>query len=467
MVNRTIQLKTIAAPKKHEEVAPTVLLDTTMAERKEKVVNRMKEAGYDALVIYADKEHGGNFEYLTGFIPRFEEGLLILESSGQATLILGNENLKMAKVSRIPAALKHSPLFSLPNQPMDNEQPLETLFEEIGLSDKKQIGLVGWKMFTPKHTNPKAYFDIPYFIVEAIKGSIDSAAVLENAAHLFIGENGARTTNNANEIAHYEYGANLSSNCILAAMDAVEPGIKEVELGNLLTAEGQYNTVVTIAATGQRFEHAVIYPTYKQVKKGDPLSLTTAFKGGLSSRTGFVISDENELPADQSDYLDRVAKPYFSAVATWLETVKVGSKGREIYQAIESAFPKERYHWHLNPGHLVADDEWMSSPIYGDSNEVLKSGMILQIDIIPSVAGYTGVSAEECVALADYTLQQKIQELYPELWQRIITRRKYIKEVLNIPLSEEILPLSNAVAYLRPFYLAKDQALCCSNVGEL
>ncbi|MHC5218200.1 M24 family metallopeptidase [Enterococcus sp. LJL128] len=462
MVNKTVKLKEITAPKKHEGVAPTILSNTTMAERKEKVISRMNEEGYDTLVIYADKEHGGNFEYLTGFIPRFEEGLLVLENTGNATVILGNENLKMAKFSRIPVTLKHSPFFSLPNQPMDNEQPLETLFDELGFNNMKKIGLIGWKMFTPKNTNPAVYFDIPYFIVAAIKESIDSTAVLENAAHLLIGgENGTRTTNNANEIAHYEYGANLASNCILTAMDAVEPGIKEAELGNLLAAEGQYNTVVTIAATGQRFESGVIYPTYKQVKKGDPLSLTTAFKGGLSSRTGFVISSESELPVEQSDYLERVAKPYFNAVATWLETVKSGIKGKQIYQAIEDVFPKEMYHWHLNPGHLVADEEWMSSPIYSESNELLKSGMILQIDIIPSITGYTGVSAEECVALADDKLQQEIQEQYPELWQRIFTRRKYIKEVLNIQLSEEILPLSNTVAYLRPFYLAKDQAFYC------
>lgn len=46
--------------------------------------------------MYADKEHGGNFEYLTGFIPRFEEALLVLHREGEAVLVLGNENLKLA-----------------------------------------------------------------------------------------------------------------------------------------------------------------------------------------------------------------------------------------------------------------------------------------------------------------------------------------------------------------------------------
>ncbi|WP_271492410.1 M24 family metallopeptidase [Enterococcus sp. 5H] len=462
MNNVNVQLAKIEKPMIFNDVAATYLTDETMNERKQKVLENMASEGFDALVIYADKEHGGNFEYLTGFIPRFEEALLVLYSHGACTLILGNENLKMAKVSRIENQLVHSPLFSLPNQPMDNEARLETIFESIGLAEKNKIGVVGWKMFTTNESDNSEYFDLPYFIIQALLTSKNPQAVLENAAHLFIrGDKGARTVNNANEIAHYEYGANLSSNCILKAMDAVGLEVTEAMLGNILTADGQTNTVVTIAATGQRFEYANVYPTHKTVKLGDPLSLTTAFKGGLSSRTGFVIENESQLPENQKDYLDRVAKPYYKAVATWLETIKIGMAGDELYQTIELVFPKTNYHWHLNPGHLVSDEEWMSSPIYAGSNEKLKSGMILQIDIIPSIAGYTGVSAEECVALADEKLQNQLQTEYPELWKRIAARKAYIKEVLNIELSEDIIPLSNTVGYLRPFYLAKDHAFHC------
>jgi Xaa-Pro aminopeptidase len=459
MYSKTIQLQVTESPKKFIDVAPVMLSDATMQKRKNKILTRMQDEGFDALIIYADKEHGGNFEYLTGFIPRFEEGLLVVKQTGEATLILGNENLKMANYSRIPATLKHCPHFSLPNQPMDHERPLEEIFTETGLNTISKIGLVGWKMFTSATANNKHLFDIPWFIVDAVKNCIASNTVLENAAHLFIrGDRGARITNNENEIAHYEYGANLASNCILDAMNAVEPGLRETELGALLAAEGQYQTVVTIAATGQRFEKANFYPSYKTLERGQPLSMTTGFKGGLSSRTGFVIADESELPDNQKDYLERVAKPYFAAVATWLENIKIGMRGGEMYDLIDNVLSKEKYGWHLNPGHLSADEEWMSSPIYKNSAETLKSGMIMQIDIIPSVPGYAGVSAEESIALADEALMQKIQEFYPELWTRITARREYIRTVLNIQLADDVIPLSNTVAYLRPFLLAKNRS---------
>lgn len=460
MVSTTIKLGPTVTPVKFTQVEPVLLTDDTILARKEKVLNGMKNEGFDTLVIYADKEHGANFAYLTGFIPRFEEGLLILENSGKCTLVLGNENLKLARFSRVPVTLAHSPYFSLPNQPMDNEAPLESLFTAAGLNEKNKVGLVGWKMFTPAAGNGKTFFDLPYFIVEGIKRTLKASAELENAAHLLIsGKSGARATCNANEIAHYEYGANLASNCILDAMNAIDVGVREVDLGALLAAEGQDNTVVSIAATGSRFDKANIYPSYKKLQKGDPLSLTTGFKGGLSSRTGFVIADESELPAVQKEWLQRMAKPYFAAVVAWLENIHCGMTGGELYQLVERVLPKERYGWHLNPGHLVADEEWMSSPVYQGSDEPLKSGMIMQIDIIPSVAGYTGVSAEECVVLANAALQAEIGKHYPALWDRIETRRRYLREEIGINLSEEILPLSNTVAYLRPFYLAKNKSL--------
>lgn len=457
-----VQLQVTTAPQTFPDVAPVPLTDATLQARKEKVLTRMAADGFDALIIYADKEHGSNFEYLTGFIPRFEEGLLILKKSGDATAILGNENLKMAAHSRIPVTLKHSPYFSLPNQPMDNEKPLEALFSEVGLFAMSRIGLVGWKMFTSARADNKQLFDIPCFIVDAIRNCITDGATLENAAHLFIGgDNGARITNNANEIAHYEYGASLASNCMLNAMNAVVPGIREVDLGSHLTAEGQYNTVVTIAAAGQRFEKANLYPRHTPVQRGQPLSMTTGFKGGLSSRTGFVIADESELPETQKDYLERVAKPYFAAVVTWLEHIRIGMPGGELYNLIESVLPKAKYGWHLNPGHLSADEEWMSSPIFEQSSQTLKSGMILQIDIIPSVKGYTGSSAEESIALADSALQAEIAYAFPELWTRIETRKRYLVDVLNINLSDDVIPLSSTVAYLRPFFLAKEKAFTC------
>lgn len=451
-------LKQVSAPQKDCAGTPVGLSAETIAERKQKVLAAMKARGLDQLIVYGDVEHGGNFEYLVGYFTRFEEALLVLNANGKATLVLGNENLNKAAKARIEAAAVHVSLFSLPNQPHRHDKPLKTLLQEAGIAEGQRTGLVGWKLFTSPLEDNRQSYDIPSYVVEAVKAIVGEAQ-LSNETGLFIGENGVRTTNNANEIAHYEYAAALASDGVLDAMDKLELGVSELELGDALVRKGQHTSIVTIASSGPRFIKANMFPTANTVKLGDPISLTVGYRGGSSSRAGIAVHNADELPEAQRDYLERVAGPYFSAYAAWLETIHIGQTGGDLFNTVETVLPRAQYGWSLCPGHLSAEEEWMASPVYEGSTEILKSGMLFQIDIIPSVSGYPGTSAESTVVLADAELQRQIQQEYPQMWQRMQARRTYLKETLNIQLSEDVLPMCSTVAYLRPFLLNKDSAL--------
>lgn len=453
-----IKLKEIEAPKPEEGLIPVMLSDEIMQNRKARLLENMQKDGFDAVVVYADLEHGSNFEYLCGFLPRFEEALLILHANGKAFMVLGNENLNKAGKARIEAVPVHMPHFSLPNQPMQTEKSVAQILASCELEDAEKIGLIGWKNFTSHVEDNHLLFDLPYFLVEALK-TVCGKAQFANAAYLLIGENGVRTTNNANEFAHYEYGAALAGNCILKTMDRLKVGKTEMEMAETLAADGQRHSVVTIMATGARFEKANLYPGNKQIQCGDKISITTGFKGGLQSRAGYAVECAEQLPEKEQDYLKAVAIPYFQAVKTWLETIKIGINGNDLYEAVEAVLPKEDYGWTLNPGHLCADEEWMSSPIYPQSEETLQSGMLFQIDIIPSVNGYGGVSCESGILLADEQLRKAIAKEYPAVWERIVKRRAYMQEVLGIRIQEDVLPTSMATAYLRPYLLKKEMAL--------
>ena len=350
------------------------------------------------------------------------------------------------------------PHFSLPNQPMQTEKSVAQILASCELEDAGKIGLIGWKNFTSHVEDNHLLFDLPYFLVEALK-TVCGKAQFANAAYLLIGENSVRTTNNANEFAHYEDGAALAGNCILKTMDRLKVGKTEMEMAETLAADGQRHSVVTIMATGARFEKANLYPGNKQIQCGDKISITTGFKGGLQSRAGYAVECAEQLPEKEQDYLKAVAIPYFQAVKTWLETIKIGINGNDLYEAVEAVLPKEDYGWTLNPGHLCADEEWMSSPIYPQSEETLQSGMLFQIDIIPSVNGYGGVSCESGILLADEQLRKAIAKEYPAVWERIVKRRAYMQEVLGIRIQEDVLPTSMATAYLRPYLLKKEMAL--------
>ena len=449
---RNFSLDNIMKPQKRGVRIPVALTERTMQERLHNVILRMKEEQLDVLIIYGDLEHGSNFEYLTGFLPRFEEGILVLHQDGKARLLLGNENTKMVKHSRIPAGLIHVPFFSLPNQPMEEDKPVDQYFRAAGIARGQNIGVAGWKMFTSQVEDNSCLLDIPAYMDRAVR-KIAGDNCIKNSSHLFIGDGGVRTTNNANEIAHYEFGAALAGDCISDALEYIRPGITEMELGEWLNRAGQRNSVVTIASTGERFENANLYPGAKTVNTGDRISLTAGYKGGLSSRAGYAVETEEQLPEPSKDYVEKLAGPYFAAVIQWLETIHIGMAGGELYEQIQEVLPREEYGWQLNPGHLTADEEWMSSPVYKDSKEVLRSGMILQIDIIPQRDGYGGAGCESGIALADKTLRKQIEREYPELYQVFLERRRYITDVLHINISEEVLPMSDIVAYYRPYFL--------------
>lgn len=459
-MEKRVVLKKIPAPARDHAV-PVLLSDETMLERREKVLSRMRAAGLDQLIVYNDVEHCGNFMYLTGFFTRFEEGLLVLNADGSAVLMLGNENLNKCEKSRLKAEKVHVSLFSLPNQPHRADRSLKQLLEDAGVKTGARVGLAGWKLFTSPAEDNTAAFDVPAYIVDALRSIIGDSGNLVSAADVFVGPEGARRTNNANEIAHYEYGAALASDCMMDAMDLLKEGVSELELGSALVKEGQHTSVVTIAAAGPRFVKANMFPTANRVKPGDPISLTVGYAGGLSSRTGYAVEHAGQLPEGARDYLNALAIPYFRAYASWLENIRIGMRGGDLYRLVDDVLPRSEYHWGLCPGHLVAEEEWLCSPLYAGSQEPLESGMILQIDIIPSVPGYAGVGAESTVVLADGELRAAIAKDYPEMYARMRSRAEYIRKTLGVDLPDEVLPMCASVGYMRPFLLDHASALCC------
>lgn len=450
---RPIALREVPEPPRDCPPAPLPLSDETMAARLRAVLDRMSSRGLDALVVYADLEHGGNFEYLVGFLPRFEEALLVLHADGSAHLVLGNENLNKAGKARLRATAVHAPHFSLPNQPMVPDLPLADVLGQTGIAGCR-VGVVGWKLFTSRAEDVSDAFDVPAYVHRALAGLCGEGALV-NATDLFIGPHGARRTCSAEELAHYEFGAALAGDCMLDALDALAPGVTEMEVADRLVRWGQRQSVVTIAAFGPRFVKANMYPTSRRLEVGDPVSLTVGYRGGLSSRAGYAVREASELSEGTGAYLEDLAVPYFAAVVAWLEGIRVGMTGGELHELVEGELPRGRYGWTLCPGHLTAEEEWLCSPVYEGSEEPLESGMLFQTDIIPSVPGYAGVSAESTCALADEALRAQLAERFPEFWGRVRARRAYLRDVLGIDLSEDVLPMCGSLAYLRPYLLSR------------
>src|SRR5699024_2380728 len=184
-VNMNIKVKKVPSPRPDHSGEPVMLSDETIEQRKQKLLKLMKDNGLSSLIVYADKEHGSNFEYLTGFIPRFEEGLQILNQNSHSPLILINDNFNKIKFSRVKSEVVHCPLLSLPNQPMNNFKSIHTYLEQVNIDNSSKIRLVGWKLLSKDFDDFHHNFDLPAFIVGACQ-DVFGKEKLVNATQVYM-----------------------------------------------------------------------------------------------------------------------------------------------------------------------------------------------------------------------------------------------------------------------------------------
>jgi hypothetical protein len=173
-----------------------------------------------------------------------------------------------------------------------------------------------------------------------------------------------------------------------------------------------------------------------------------------------MAEDASGLPAAARDYVERLAGPYFRCAAEWYETIGIGVTGGTIDALARRHLGDSFFNLALNPGHLIATDERMNTPIYPGSRETFVSGQVIQCDIIPAVGPpYHSANIEDGVALLDQAGREQLMAEFPEVWDRIEARRDFMRQELGIRLRPEVLPLSNMAAVLPPFWLRPTRIL--------
>ena len=147
-------------------------------------------------------------------------------------------------------------------------------------------------------------------------------------------------------------------------------------------------------------------------------------------------------------------------MADWYRALHVGQVGGVLQAIIDDRLGDAFFGIFLNPGHQLHLDEWVSSPIFRGSTIELRSGMTLQCDIIPATGTpYFTTNIEDGLALADESLRGAFAREFPDAWNRIQARRRFMGQSIGIELHPDVLPLSNLAAHLTPFLLRPDRAM--------
>jgi hypothetical protein len=343
--------------------------------------------------------------------------------------------------------------FSLPGQPRDSSRPLRAILSGFGIGKGMRVGCVGWKCYHGELVEGGACaIDAPAYIVDLLRDLTGDKRRVRNATGLFINPaDGLRTINSANQIAQMEFAAVHTSQAVLAALRRIRPGVRECDLPLQETASGLPFSCHSMVSFGEKVRRGLSSPSQRKANRGDPFALALGLWGSLTCRAGMVAEGENDLAPGLADFFPRFAANYFDVVTAWYEQVRVGATAGAVFAAAQTARDPNLMEFAVNPGHLIHLDEWLHSPFESGSQCRLRSGMAIQMDIIPVSQGpFCYVNAEDGIALADESLRGEIAALHPGCWRRIVARREFITGTLGISLDASVLPLGNVPGWFAP-----------------
>jgi hypothetical protein len=374
--------------------------------------------------------------------------LLLVARDCDPLLLLGNECAGYIPAS--PAApllaVEHFPFFSLPCQPVRPHSTLAGRIRQFGVDAHSRIGLSGWKTYPDP-----IWLDVPSYIADEFRFAAGFENV-ENAAGIFIDpEAGLRTTVTPREALFFEWANVLATEGMKRVIQAVRPGLTDYELleharyngvplGCHMTLKCGANRVSLASARGER------------VEAGGRFSCGICYWGANCCRCGWVVEDWPE-------YASEFAGPYVEAMAAWFYLLRPGIPGGALHDAIHAHLPADRFNVFLNAGHLIGLDEWICSPVYEGSKAALRSGMVMQADVIPSHPDYYSTRMEDGYLLADTGMAAAITALDPALAERAGRRREFMRSALGLPVHDSVLPLGNIPGIVAPFLLAPQRVI--------
>lgn len=413
-------------------------------------------AGCDWLVVYADREHFANIAFLCEFEPRFEEALLILGPQERRIIVTGNECVSFAEVvTRLSAfEVRLCQAMSLPGQDRSAAPGLTAVLSSIGIRDGHRVGLVGWKP-AMREPGEDAGFFVPSVYVDALRRlTLDYDAVSDCTDVLMHPEQGLRACVDADQIAAFEWAAARATAAVWRIVTQVREGDSELEAAARMAYAGEPLSAHVMLASNDASGPVVGLrsPTARRLSRGDGVTTAVGYWGGLSARAGLI--------SDGDDRFYELARSYFAGLCAWYDSADIGVRGGEVFEQVTQTLVQGGLRSMLNPGHLGGHEEWINTPIRPASRHTLRSGMVFQVDVIPTPLplGWA-LNCEDPVVLADEALRAELAARHPDVMARIEARRAFMAQKLGISLKPSILPLGSTPGCLTPFWLKSDHLL--------
>jgi hypothetical protein len=317
---------------------------------------------------------------------------------------------------------------------------------------------VGWKWFGAAEVDdPATALDVPAFLADPLRRLCGR---VENATDLMMHPtHGLRARVDAAEVARLEFSNQMAARAVRRIAFGLAEGMVDFAAYEAGRIGGLPLGCHSTFAVGDRAGQGLSGPTGQVIRRGSPISFNVCHWGSNICRAGWVAEGPQDLPVAARDYVATFAGPYLAAMSLWCGMMRPGVTGGEVWAAMQQALPFGMFGVFLNPGHLIGMDEWLSSPIYDGSSEVLASGMALQMDVIPGHAVYGSTRMEDGYVIADAALRADLARDFPDVLRRCQDRAAFMREVIGMQVPDCLLPLADTCGIIAPWLLDPAQVL--------
>ena len=438
--------------------APALPPETTRSElaaRLTLIRDAMALRNLDALVIYGDREHFATLRWACGFDPRFEEAVMVVRPEGAPVLLAGNECLSYTAVSPAVAAgdiePRHVASLSLLSQPRLGDRLDVALRQAV--QGAHRIGTAGWKYWDAEEVaDPEHALEIPSLIADILR---ETGAEVVNATEMFMHPgHGLRATVTVDDIARLEFANHTAAAALRRMVFALEEGMTDFAAVEAARLGGLPLGCHVTFATGGKAHLGLASPSGEEVTRGRPASFNICHWGANICRAGWIADSAADLPEAAADYVEWFVAPYMAALSEWCAMMRPGTVGGDVQAAMDAALPEAVFGVTLNPGHLIGMDEWVSSPIFPDSDLPLRPGMAMQCDVIPWSETYGSTRMEDGYVIADDALRESLDAAWPEMMARVRQRQAFMRDEIGLDVPDSLLPLADTCGVVPPFLLA-------------
>jgi Xaa-Pro aminopeptidase len=242
---------------------PTIPVEE-YGQRRERAAALVAEAGFDVLVANGHESDPSVVRYFSGYWPLFEMGGVAIAPSGQSALMAGMESGEFAKGrSLIPNIhlMKEYRETADPVYPGISGSTYRDVFESIGVTAVERIGVAGYLC-----TNMGMY--------EGLRESYPDAEIV-NADDLTAS---LRARKSPAELACLREGFRLGELALEAMLEAVRPGMTELELAGIAIdvlyrngAECEAHTVYSFG--GRKTSNGISRGTHRRFEKDDIIQI--------------------------------------------------------------------------------------------------------------------------------------------------------------------------------------------------